>query len=175
MENILGKNALMWFENDDFSWVELHKIRHEKKLEFKIPDDDTWYSKEIIVEFPSAEECNSNFCVNCKLPLKNIDSFLCKDTHCINEYIELKNAKGVTGFTTENTCTTFTDKRLIKYPGLRENLWAQNSDVPLENENMIYEDKLYSIKHGKFLPKSRFADRRLSHMNRGKRYNLHAH
>jgi len=77
--------------------------------------------------------------------------------------------------TTSGNSDHFRDLRLKHFPNSRENLWSHDSHNPEENTHMRYEDKLFSIKHGKFLPKSRFSDRRLKWSNRGKRYNLHAH
>ena len=56
---------------------------------------------------------------------------------------------------------------------LRENLWSRE-DEPEVNKHTTYDQKLRAV-DGRWLPKSRFADRRLKWANRGKRYNLHPH
>jgi len=63
--------------------------------------------------------------------------------------------------------TEFTDKRLIQSRShLRENLWTREEE-PTMNTHMTLD--------GKWLPKAKFADRRLKWANRGKRYNIHPH
>lgn len=53
---------------------------------------------------------------------------------------------------------------------LRENLWSQET----QNNHTTYDSMLCTV-DGRWLPKSRFSDRRLKWANRGKRYNLHPH
>jgi len=55
---------------------------------------------------------------------------------------------------------------------LRENLWSHD-EIPEENTYTKYDTMLFSVRDNCFHHKSRFADRRLSHKNKGKRYNLH--
>lgn len=168
MENLLGKYVLMLCANNDYSWVELVKIRHVKEDKFKVCNDDTWYTTQTIVDIPSTESLKLNFCLNCKIPLKHGN--LCNTTHCTNSFAATFNC----GFhTTSKESKKFCDRRIKKYPKMRENLWSHETFE--ENSSMKYDDMLYSVKHGKFLNKSRFADRRLKWTNRGKRYNLHAH
>ncbi len=56
---------------------------------------------------------------------------------------------------------------------LRENLWSHEIE-PTENVYTTYNNMLCTVE-GKWLPKSKFSDRRLKWVNRGKRYNLHPH
>ena len=56
---------------------------------------------------------------------------------------------------------------------LRENLWSHEIE-PTKNVYTTYNTMLCTV-DGKWLPKSKFADRRLKWSNRGKRYNLHPH
>tara|TARA_B110000977_G_C11031551_1_gene475454 strand:+ start:1034 stop:1528 length:495 start_codon:yes stop_codon:yes gene_type:complete len=161
---LLGKRVLILFGDAVFQWIELKEIRHIKACEFKVIGDSNWYSNESIVDIPNEELYNSNICLNCKLPVKH--SQLCKGSHCLNDF---NVCTDIGFFTASSNCEDFRDNRLTKYPNLRENLWSNDE----ENTNMHYCEKLYSIKDAKFLPKSKFADRRLKWSNRGKRYNLH--
>jgi hypothetical protein len=164
---MLNKEVLINYENDEFSWVELKKVRHIKHNEFKIHNENNWYSIETIVNVPKLEEFNSGFCVNCKLPV--LGKNLCNGTYCTNSFQKETDV----GFSTLDKSEKFRDKRIKVYYTLRQNLWDHSHNE--ENDNMFYDDKLYCIKKGKFMPKSHFADRRLKWENRGKRYNLHGH
>lgn len=53
MDNLLGKNVLVLYENDKISWVELKRVRHEKTETFKVCNEDYIYSKKSIVDIPS--------------------------------------------------------------------------------------------------------------------------
>ena len=55
----------------------------------------------------------------------------------------------------------------------RENLWSA-AERPVMNTHTRYDDYLLAP-DGRWLPKSRFSDRRLKWTNRGRRYNLHPH
>jgi len=68
--------------------------------------------------------------------------------------------------------TEFMDKRLVQSRShLRENLWTDEEE-PTMNTHMTYETHLMTL-DGKWLPRAKFADRRLKWANRGKRYNIH--
>jgi hypothetical protein len=170
--DLLGKRVLIQCTNDEVNWVELQKVKHENQKNFRIMGETEWYSKETIVEIPSLESYNSGYCLNCGIPVMH--KLLCKGTHCPNDYCQVAK----TGFsTTSGNAEKFRDRRIKYFPEMRENLWSRDpmGNQPMENTHMEYEEKLYCLKHEKFLPKSRFADRRLSKSNQGKRYNLHAH
>ena len=169
MDYLLGKQILVLYENNHMSWVELKSVKHENQASFKVVGEQTWYSKQTIVHIPTTEELNNNFCLNCKLPVCGF--LLCRKTHCINHY---KQETDVGFYTSFKNAKKFRDRRLKYFPTLRENLWS-NSEYPEENIHMHFSEMLYCIKHGKYLPKSRFSDRRLSKKNKGKRYNLYAH
>lgn len=69
---------------------------------------------------------------------------------------------------------TFRDLRLRDDRNtLRENLWSHEKN-PTQNTHTTYSNMLCTL-DGRWLPKSRFADRRLKWANRGKRYNLNPH
>ena len=173
---MLGKCVLINYENGLSNWVELKKVRHCKDKEFKVIGESDWYSTKSVVNIPPPELYNLGICLNCKLPILKKTSLLCHDTHCWNMFKVCCDV----GFTTTASESVFPkidekfrDLRLVHYRNLRANLWSKTDSE--ENIYTCYKDKLYSIKHGKFLPKSRCADRRLKWKNRGKRYNLHAH
>ena len=168
MDYILGKNVLIQYKK---SWVEMKKVCHEKEKIFKVQGENKWYSKERIIMI--RDKKNENYqCLHCKIPI-NDGKLLCKDTYCPNEYVKVFDCGFFTS-TKNKEKENYRDRRITKYSNLRENLWSRNDPVE-ENLNMKYSKKLYSIKLKKFLPKSRFADRRLKWSNRGKRYNLHSH
>lgn len=168
MNNILGKRILVHFQNDSMDWVELKRVCHEKCNTFKVKNENTWYSKDTIVDVPSLQTYNDNCCVNCKVPVMH--KLLCKDTYCPNDFRLAFDS----GFVSSSkNSELYRDHRITSFPQLRENLWSRTEPFE-ENTHMQYSNKLYSVKQNKFLPKSCFADRRLKWANRGKRYNLHA-
>ena len=159
----------MHFQNDSIDWVELKKVCHEKSGTFKVKGENTWYPKNTIVNVPSLETYNNNCCLNCKVPVMH--KLLCKDTYCPNNF----SVSFDSGFVSSSkNVEMYRDRRITTFPKLRENLWSREEPFE-ENTHMQYAEKLYSVKDEKFLPKSKFADRRLKWANRGKRYNLNAH
>ena len=86
-----------------------------------------------------------------------------------------KNGDPQNGFRFDPEChEDFRDRRLCaanQYK--RENLWSA-TERPVINTHARYDDYLLTP-DGRWLHKSRFADRRLKWANRGRRYNLHPH
>ena len=169
--------VLMWCTNDSFDWTEFHKVSSVKGSKFSIDKNKKeFYSVDSIIDIIDPKEISSYVCVNCKCPIKSHKFLLCNDTYCTHEF--KRNMTHIGGFQNSKTHhVRFKDLRISNIGSrhlLRENLWSRD-EIPEENTYAKYDTMLFSIRDNCFLHKSKFADRRLSHKNKGKRYNLHPH